>query len=79
MYNEVTKKSLHDFIVEKMKELRNYDSILELTPEEMFDELDSLDHVELIMDIEEKFGLNIPEEKIENVKTLDEYIECILK
>ena len=46
---------------------------------ETFTELgaDSLDHVELIMGIEEAFGLDIPDdeaEKLTNLSTLTEYI-----
>lgn len=38
---------------------------------------DSLDVVDLIMSIEEKFGINIPDESIENVKTVSDLVDYI--
>lgn len=38
---------------------------------------DSLDSVELIMSIEQKFGISIPEEAAENIKTVGDIIEYV--
>ncbi|MGN0024340.1 MAG: acyl carrier protein [Candidatus Avelusimicrobium sp.] len=38
---------------------------------------DSLDTVELIMALEEEFGIEIPDEKAEKIKTVGEAIEYI--
>lgn len=38
---------------------------------------DSLDVVELTMAIEEEFGLNIPDEEIENLKTVAELVAYV--
>ena len=38
---------------------------------------DSLDTVELIMAIEEEFGIEIPDEKAETIKTVQDAIEFI--
>lgn len=40
---------------------------------------DSLDSVELIMSIEQKFDINIPEEAAENIKTVGDIINYIKK
>ena len=38
---------------------------------------DSLDVVELLMAIEDEFGLEIPDEEIENIKTVDDLVKYI--
>jgi len=38
---------------------------------------DSLDVVELLMSIEDEFGVEIPDEEIENIKTIGELVEYI--
>lgn len=38
---------------------------------------DSLDQVELIMELEDKFDLNIPDEDAENIKTIGDAIKYI--
>ena len=40
-------------------------------------EADSLDVVELLMAIEDEFGVEIPEEEIENIKTIGDLTEYI--
>lgn len=40
---------------------------------------DSLDTVELIMDFEKEFGINIPDEEAENIKTVGDAINYIEK
>jgi len=41
-------------------------------------EADSLDVVELVMAIEEKLGISIPEEDLEGIKTIGEAIDVIV-
>ena len=38
---------------------------------------DSLDVVELLMAIEDEFGVEIPDEEIENIKTVDDLVKYI--
>lgn len=38
---------------------------------------DSLDVVELLMSIEDEFGVEIPDEEVENIKTIGELVEYI--
>ena len=40
-------------------------------------ELDSLDSVELIMSAEEEFGIEIPDEDVMNVKTVNDIVNYI--
>nr|QCI04111.1 Acyl carrier protein [Antithamnionella ternifolia] len=40
---------------------------------------DSLDTVELVMAIEDKFGIEIPDEDAENISTLQEAVDFISK
>ena len=45
-------------------------------------EADSLDVVDLLMSIEDEFGIEVPDEEIENIKTVDQlvkYIEANMK
>ena len=45
-------------------------------------EADSLDVVDLVMTIEDEFEIEVPDEKIENIKTVDQlvkYIEANMK
>ncbi len=54
----------------------------EVTPEASFiDDLgaDSLDIVELIMDIEDEFDLEIPDEEAENISTVKQAVDYIEK
>lgn len=52
-----------------------------LAAETTFEELgaDSLDIVELAMGIEEEFDLEIPEEKIDNIVTIEDLVRYIEK
>lgn len=55
-------------------------SAAEVTPEASFTEqlgADSLDTVELIMEFEKEFGLQIPDEEAEKIKTVGEAVEYI--
>jgi acyl carrier protein len=38
---------------------------------------DSLDVVEILMSIEDEFGVEIPDEEIENIKTIGDLVEYI--
>ena len=40
-------------------------------------EADSLDLVELIMELEEQFGMEIPDEEAEKITTVDEAVEYV--
>ena len=40
---------------------------------------DSLDLVEMIMAIEEKFNIEIADEEVENIKSVDEFVDFIVK
>ena len=40
-------------------------------------ELDSLDSVELIMSAEEEFGIEIPDEDVMNIKTVNDIVNYI--
>lgn len=56
--------------------------IKEVSPEASFLEdlgADSLDVVELIMQMEEEFGLQIPDEDAEKIKTVQDAIDYIKK
>ncbi len=70
-------------IFEKVKEViveqLNVDED-EVTPDASFiDDLgaDSLDIVELVMALEESFGISIPDEEAENIKTVGDAVEYI--
>ena len=55
-------------------------SAADITPEKsLINDLgaDSLDSVELIMAIEQKFGISIPEEAAENIKTVGDIISYV--
>jgi acyl carrier protein len=52
----------------------------QITPDASFtDDLraDSLDLVELVMDLEEQFNINIPEEEQEKLRTVQDAIDCL--
>jgi acyl carrier protein len=52
-----------------------------VTPEAQFGEdldADSLDLVELVMVLEEEFGVTVPEEEIEGVKTVGQAFDLIV-
>ena len=54
--------------------------VAEVTPEASFvDDLgaDSLDTVELVMALEEEFGIEIPDEEAENISTVNDAISFI--
>ncbi|MGC8977023.1 MAG: acyl carrier protein [Candidatus Ratteibacteria bacterium] len=77
MTREEIAKIVKDIIVEK----------LGVSPSEVKEEAafvedlgaDSLDTVELVMEFEEKFGLEIPDEDAEKIKTVKDAIDYIEK
>ncbi|MBO6062088.1 MAG: acyl carrier protein [Clostridia bacterium] len=51
-----------------------------ITPETRFVEdlkADSLDLVELVMDLEDRYGVEIPDEQLSEVKTVGQIIEIV--
>ncbi len=74
-----------DEIMEKVKsvivEQLNVDEDLVTEDASFVDDLsaDSLDIVELVMALEEEFGISIPDEEAENIKTVGDAIAFIEK
>ena len=72
-----------DEILEKIKEItadRLGVDEGEVTPEASFREdleADSLDLVELIMELEEQFGMEIPDEDAEKITTVEEAVDYV--
>ncbi len=72
-----------DEILEKIKDITVDRLGVEedlVTPEASFREdleADSLDLVELIMELEEQFGMEIPDEEAEKITTVDEAVEYV--
>jgi len=77
MDREEIAKIIKDIVVDKLGVNPS-----EVTEESSFvDELgaDSLDTVELVMDFEEKFGLEIPDEDAEKIRTVKDAIDYIVE
>ncbi|HDN98137.1 MAG: acyl carrier protein [Candidatus Omnitrophota bacterium] len=77
MDREEIAKKVKSIIVEKLGVSES-----EITEETSFvDDLgaDSLDTVELVMEFEEKFGLEIPDEDAEKIRTVKDAIDYIEK
>ncbi len=55
--------------------------VAEVTGEKTFETLngDSLDHIELVIELENEFGIEIPDEDWDKVKTVQDAIDCITK
>ena len=54
----------------------------DVTPEASFREdleADSLDLVELIMELEEQFGMEIPDEEAEKITTVEEAVDYVME
>ena len=72
-----------DEILEKIKEItadRLDVDEADVTPEASFREdleADSLDLVELIMELEEQFGMEIPDEEAEKITTVEQAVEYV--
>jgi acyl carrier protein len=75
----------HDEILDKVKavivEQLNVDEDLVVEDASFIDDLsaDSLDIVELVMALEEEFGISIPDEEAESIKTVGDAIAFIAK
>lgn len=69
-------EKIKDIVVEKISCNRE-----DVTPEASFQDLglDSLDAVELIMAFEEEFGVEIPDEEAETIKTVGDAIKILEK
>jgi acyl carrier protein len=77
MTREDIAKVVKDIIVEKLGV-----NPVEVTEEAFFVEdlgADSLDTVELVMELEEKFDIEIPDEDAEKIKTVKDAIDYIEK
>jgi acyl carrier protein len=72
-------EELFDKVKEVIAEQLNVDAA-DITPESAFvDDLgaDSLDIVELVMALEEEFGISIPDEEAENIRTVGDAVTYI--
>lgn len=74
-----------DEILEKIREI-TVDRLgveeNDVTPEASFREdleADSLDLVELIMELEEQFGMEIPDEEAEKITTVEQSVEYVVE
>ncbi len=74
-----------DEILEKIREI-TVDRLgveeNDVTPEASFREdleADSLDLVELIMELEEQFGMEIPDEEAEKITTVEQAVEYVVE
>ena len=72
-----TLKTLQRLVFDKVG--RSLESIDDIQPEKSFDELgaDSLDKVEIVMDIEDEFLIAISDEEAEAVKTISDAMTLI--
>ena len=74
-----------DEILEKIREITVARLGVEendVTPEASFREdleADSLDLVELIMELEEQFGMEIPDEEAEKITTVEQAVEYVVE
>ncbi len=69
-------EKVRDLIAERL-DVADKDSITENSS--ITDDLgaDSLDVVDLVMDIEDEFSVSIPEEEVENIKTVGDIVKYI--
>lgn len=75
MTNEDIKKKVKEIIIEQLGISED-----KVTSEAKFDDdlgADSLDRVELVMSLEEEFGLEIPDEEAEKISTVGQAIKYI--
>jgi acyl carrier protein len=72
--------SVQDQVYQKIAEVKGVD-VSTLTPETTFLDIgaDSLDMVELSIDLEDAFGITITQENIAAIKTLGQAVEFIEK
>ncbi len=69
-------EKVRDLIAERL-DIADKDSITETSS--ITDDLgaDSLDVVDLVMDIEDEFSVDIPEDEVENIKTVGDIVKYI--
>ncbi|MGE9516771.1 MAG: acyl carrier protein [Solitalea-like symbiont of Acarus siro] len=75
MNKEEIQEKVIDVVCEKLSKDRNA-----VTPESSFIKdlgADSLDMVELVMELENKFGIQIPDEDAEKISTVKESVEYL--
>jgi len=75
MTNEAIEKKVKEIIIEQLGVSED-----KVTPDAKFDDdlgADSLDRVELVMSLEEEFGLEIPDEEAEKIGTVGQAIKYI--
>jgi len=75
MTNEEIEKKVKEIIIEQLGISED-----KVTSEAKFDDdlgADSLDRVELVMSLEEEFGLEIPDEEAEKISTVGQAIKYI--
>lgn len=75
MTNEAIEKKVKEIIIEQLGVSED-----KVTPDAKFDDdlgADSLDRVELVMSLEEEFGLEIPDEEAEKISTVGQAIKYI--
>lgn len=67
-------RTFYGILAEKLNVRRE-----ELTPEKLFADLgaDSLDMVELVIEFEKAFNINIPDDDAENIKTVHDAELCL--
>jgi len=75
----VKEEEVFRIVVSIVKEQLDYEGEIQLEFS-IADDLgaDSLDQVELTMALEERFGVNIPDEKAEKIKTISDAVDCIV-
>jgi acyl carrier protein len=75
MLTDTETKAVQDIVIEQLGVTRD-----QVTPEAMLKHdlgADSLDEVEISMALEDRFSLSIPDEKLEQVKTIGDVYELI--
>lgn len=76
--DEELRSEIRKYAIEFIKEnVVVRDPLLIESDEDYFNEMDSLDYLELEMALEEKFGYQVDTEKAIEAKTLDEYLDLV--
>jgi acyl carrier protein len=72
--NEPTLEKMMD-LVRMSSDLKDNESVAEDTPLSEF--MDKLDRYQLVYEVEDTFNVNIPDEKVEDLKTIRDYIDYV--
>ena len=74
-------KDIKTKIVSVIKDKLSIDSASEIENAKSFEDLgaDSLDLVEIIMSLEEKFNIEITDDEAENITSVDQAVQLIIK